>query len=56
LKRAQEATQTLVRLFQRFDFEVDPGMAGEGGGMPQLRPGITLGFRDGLWLKVRERV
>ncbi|KIZ05238.1 hypothetical protein MNEG_2718 [Monoraphidium neglectum] len=52
----QEATQTLVRLFQRFDFEVDPGMAGEGGGMPQLRPGITLGFRDGLWLKVRERV
>ncbi|KAI8468880.1 MAG: cytochrome P450 [Monoraphidium minutum] len=51
----QEATQTLVRLFQRFDFEPDAAMAGPGGAGPALRPGITLGFKDGLWLRVRER-
>jgi hypothetical protein len=49
----QEAVQTVVRLFQRFDFEVDETM--NGGGPPRLRPGITLGYRDGMWCRVRER-
>lgn len=42
----------MVRLFQRFEFEVDGAMTDS---PPKLRPGITLGFRDGLWCKVRLR-
>jgi hypothetical protein len=49
---SQEAIQTLVRLFQRFEFEIDGAMTPC---PPPLRPGITLGFRDGLWCRVRER-
>ncbi|GBF94618.1 thromboxane-A synthase [Raphidocelis subcapitata] len=49
----QEAITTVVRLFQRFEFEFDGSM--HAGGAPTLRPGITLGFRDGMWCRVRER-
>jgi hypothetical protein len=48
----QEALQTLVRLVQRFEFNIDGAM---NAAPPALRPGITLGYRDGLWCRVRER-
>lgn len=41
-----------MRLFQRFDFELEPSLNDS---PPKLRPGITLGYRDGLWCRVRER-
>jgi hypothetical protein len=50
--KQQEAVQALVRLFQRFEFEIDGAMTAS---PPALRPGITLGYRDGLWCRVRER-
>lgn len=42
----------MVRLFQRFDFELDGALNQS---PPKLRPGITLGYNDGLWCRVRER-
>lgn len=52
LTRVQEAIQTLVRLFQRFEFELDGALNDS---PPRLRPGITLGYSDGLWCRVHER-
>lgn len=49
----QEAVQTVVRLFQRYDFAVDASLTPS---PPPLRPGITLGYRDGLWCRVTRRV
>jgi hypothetical protein len=57
----QEAVAVLASLLQRFDFDLPPGGGGggDGGGdkaaPPALRPGITLGYRDGLWLRVARR-
>lgn len=42
----------LVRLWQRYDFQLDSSRTAE---PPLLRPGITLGYRDGLWCKVLPR-
>lgn len=53
LNHEQEAIQTLVRLFQRFEFELDGALNDS---PPKLRPGITLGYSDGLWCRVRERL
>jgi hypothetical protein len=47
-----EAKTVLVSLWQRYDFALDPQRTAE---PPLLRPGITLGYRDGLWCKVLPR-
>jgi hypothetical protein len=48
--RLQEAKIALVRLFQRFEFELSPGQ------VPlKLRQGITLSPRDGVWVTPVER-
>jgi hypothetical protein len=47
-----EAKTVLVSLWQRYDFELDTARTPD---PPLLRPGITLGFREGLWCKVMAR-
>ncbi|KAF8072353.1 D-xylose-proton symporter [Scenedesmus sp. PABB004] len=47
-----EAKTVLVSLWQRFDFELDAARTPD---PPPLRPGITLGFRHGLWCRVTPR-
>ncbi|WIA07921.1 hypothetical protein OEZ85_007399 [Tetradesmus obliquus] len=47
-----EAKTVLVSLWQRYDFQLDSSRTAE---PPLLRPGITLGYRDGLWCKVLPR-
>jgi cytochrome P450 len=47
-----EAKTVLVSLWQRYDFALDPQRTAD---PPLLRPGITLGYRDGLWCKVLPR-
>jgi hypothetical protein len=47
-----EAKTVLVSLWQRYDFELDTARTPE---PPLLRPGVTLGYREGLWCKVLHR-
>jgi hypothetical protein len=47
-----EAKTVLVSLWQRYDFELDTARTPD---PPLLRPGITLGYREGLWCKVLPR-
>lgn len=47
-----EAKTVLVSLWQRYDFSLDTTRTSD---PPKLRPGITLGYRDGLWCKVMPR-
>ncbi len=47
-----EAKTLLVSLWQRYDFELDTLRTPE---PPVLRPGITLGYRHGLWCRVSHR-
>jgi cytochrome P450 len=47
-----EAKSVLVALWQRYDFEVDEDRTPL---PPKLRPGITLGYRDGLHFRVTPR-
>ena len=45
----QEGKMALVSLFQKWDFQYDEAM--NGGKQPQWRTGITLGYRNGVYLK-----
>eukprot|EP00775_Hariotina_reticulata_P005689 gene5689-5927_t len=47
-----EAKTVLVSLWQRYDFALDLSKTSD---PPKLRPGITLGYRNGLWCHVSPR-
>jgi thromboxane-A synthase len=47
-----EVKTVLVTLWQRYDFELDSSRSSN---PPELRPGITLGYRDGVHFKVLQR-
>eukprot|EP00878_Enallax_costatus_P020682 GHUV01021871.1.p1 GENE.GHUV01021871.1~~GHUV01021871.1.p1 ORF type:complete len:448 (+),score=109.54 GHUV01021871.1:312-1655(+) len=47
-----EAKTVLVSLWQRYDFTLDTSRTTD---PPKLRPGITLGYRDGVWCRVEPR-
>ena len=52
----QEAVLVLTRLHQKFTFSPDATMTLAGpDGLPRLVPGLHLGFKDGIYLKVHER-
>lgn len=52
----QEAKLVLIQLYQKYVFDLDAAKSPiEKSRSPTLRPGITLGYRDGVWMRVNSR-